>query len=104
MDGRYAAAVLREGADKKNGPAGWQSRFLRVYRLATFEACRPLGPLVTSNSTAWPSFSDLYPSAVMAEKWTKTSSPDWRWMNPKPFAALNHFTVPCSLTLILSSI
>src|ERR1017187_9391466 len=71
------------------------------YRAATFEACRPLGPVVTSNSTAWPSFSDLYPSAVMAEKWTKTSSPDWRWMNPNPFAALNHFTVPCSFTLIL---
>jgi len=34
----------------------------------------------------------------MAEKWTKTSSPDWRWMNPNPLLALNHFTVPCSLT------
>src|SRR5437762_13118295 len=33
----------------------------------------------------------------MAEKWTKTSSPLWRWMNPKPLLALNHFTVPCSL-------
>jgi len=33
------------------------------YRLVTFAACRPLGPEVTSNSTAWPSFSDLYPSA-----------------------------------------
>src|SRR5579885_1520603 len=33
----------------------------------------------------------------MAEKWTKTSSPVWRWMNPKPLLALNHFTVPCSL-------
>src|SRR5580704_16130762 len=37
----------------------------------------------------------------MAEKWTKTSSPDWRWMNPKPLLALNHFTVPCSLTDVL---
>src|SRR5271154_3485162 len=64
----------------------------------TFAACRPLGPVVTSNSTAWPSFSDLYPSATMAEKWTKTSSPDWRWMNPNPLLALNHLTVPCSLT------
>src|ERR1700730_17998067 len=34
----------------------------------------------------------------MAENWTKTSSPDWRWMNPNPLLALNHFTVPCSLT------
>jgi hypothetical protein len=33
------------------------------YRLVTFAACRPLGPEVTSNSTAWPSFNDLYPSA-----------------------------------------
>src|SRR6202163_565243 len=69
------------------------------YRLATFDACRPLGPEVTSNSTAWPSFSDLYPSAWMAEKWTKMSSPDWRWMNPNPLLALNHFTVPCSFTV-----
>ena len=29
------------------------------YRLVTFAACRPLGPFVTSNSTAWPSLSDL---------------------------------------------
>src|SRR6202011_2169761 len=69
------------------------------YRLVTFAACRPLGPEVTSNSTAWPSFSDLYPSAWMAEKWTKMSSPDWRWMNPNPLLALNHFTVPCSFTV-----
>src|ERR1700735_239631 len=39
----------------------------------------------------------------IAEKWTKTSSPDWRWMNPKPLLALNHFTVPCSLTDVLPS-
>src|SRR6266704_2753500 len=35
---------------------------------------------------------------VMAEKCTNTSSPVWRWMNPYPFEALNHFTVPCSFT------
>src|SRR5271154_3779581 len=27
------------------------------------------------------------------------SSPDWRWMNPKPLLALNHLTVPCSFTV-----
>jgi hypothetical protein len=27
------------------------------------------------------------------------SSPDWRWMNPNPLLALNHFTVPCSFTV-----
>src|SRR5271155_2929434 len=65
----------------------------------TFSACNPLGPFFTSNSTAWPSFNDLYPSIVIAEKCTKTSSPVWRWIKPKPFDALNHFTVPCSFTL-----
>src|SRR5260370_20983510 len=35
---------------------------------------------------------------AIAEKCTKTSSPVWRWMNPKPFEALNHLTVPCSFT------
>src|ERR1700734_3693326 len=34
----------------------------------------------------------------MAEKCTKTSSPVERWINPYPFAPLNHFTVPFSLT------
>src|SRR5580704_9357920 len=40
----------------------------------------------------------------MAEKWTKTSSPDWRWMNPNPLLALNHLTVPCSLTDVFPSL
>ena len=30
------------------------------------------------------------------------TSPDWRWMNPKPLLALNHFTVPCSFTSVLT--
>src|SRR5580704_3987258 len=34
----------------------------------------------------------------MAEKWTNTSSPVERWIKPYPFAPLNHFTVPFSLT------
>src|SRR4029077_19924047 len=34
----------------------------------------------------------------MTEKCTKTSSPVERWMNPYPFAPLNHYTVPFSLT------
>src|ERR1700722_15597681 len=48
------------------------------YRPTTFSACRPFGPCLTSNSTAWPSLSDLYPSDWIAEKCTNTSSPDWR--------------------------
>src|SRR5487761_1672395 len=38
----------------------------------------------------------------MAEKWTKTSSPVERSMNPYPFAPLNHLTTPRSLTIFLS--
>jgi beta-glucosidase/6-phospho-beta-glucosidase/beta-galactosidase len=38
----------------------------------------------------------------MAEKCTKTSSPDSRLIEPKPFATLNHFTVPCSIVLPVS--
>src|ERR1035438_6799595 len=34
----------------------------------------------------------------MAEKCTNTSSPVERWMNPYPFAPLNDFPVPFSLT------
>jgi len=30
----------------------------------------------------------------MALKCTNTSAPPSRWMKPKPFASLNHFTVP----------
>src|SRR6266852_7901312 len=40
----------------------------------------------------------------MAEKCTKTSSPVERWINPYPFAPLNHFTVPFSLTEKLLSL
>src|ERR1700681_852619 len=36
-------------------------------------------------------------------KCTNTSSPVERWMNPYPFAPLNHFTVPFSLTAKLLS-
>src|SRR5260370_30223877 len=39
----------------------------------------------------------------MAEKCTNTSSPVERWINPYPFAPLNHFTVPFSLTKKLLS-
>ena len=42
---------------------GRGTQLLVDYHAVTFAACRPLGPEVTSNSTAWPSFSDLYPSA-----------------------------------------
>src|SRR5260370_19565848 len=38
----------------------------------------------------------------MAEKWTNTSSPLSRWMNPKLFPALNHFNVPVSFISLSS--
>ena len=44
---------------EKKGRAGGRRLAQIDYRLVTFAACRPLGPRVTSNSTAWPSFSDL---------------------------------------------
>src|SRR5258708_29538698 len=40
----------------------------------------------------------------MAEKRTKTCSPVDRWIKPYPFAPLNHFTVPFSLTKVLLSL
>src|SRR5439155_6744976 len=54
----------------------------------------PFGPRVTSNSTVSPSARVLNPSPWMAEKCTNTSSPPSWEMKPKPFASLNHFTVP----------
>src|SRR5450432_950247 len=38
----------------------------------------------------------------MAEKCTNTSSPLVRWINPYPFAPLNHFTVPFSRSLTVN--
>src|SRR5579864_5998575 len=71
---------------------------LGSYRTFTFSACRPLGPLVTLNSTAWPSGKLRKPLDWMAEKCTNTSpSPLFRVINPNPFASLNHFTIPCSI-------
>src|SRR4029079_11396489 len=60
----------------------------------TFAAWRPFGPCTRSNSTVAPSASERKPLALIAEKWTNTSSPPSIVMNPKPFASLNHFTVP----------
>src|SRR5205814_6827755 len=66
-----------------------------------FAACRPLGPRVTSNSTPSPTARVLKASPWIAEKWTNTSSPPSWEMNPKPFASLNHFTVPLATVVLL---
>src|SRR5262245_34712186 len=39
----------------------------------------------------------------MAEKCTNTSSPPGWEMKPKPFASLNHFTVPLATLMLLES-
>src|SRR6185436_9408267 len=62
-------------------------------------ACLPFGPVVTSNETFWPSFSVLNPGMLIAEKCANRSSPPPSGvMNPKPFASLNHFTVPVAIS------
>src|SRR5689334_5920709 len=61
-------------------------------------ACLPLGPVVTSNETFCPSLSVLKPCMLIAEKCANRSSPPPSGViNPKPFASLNHFTVPVAI-------
>src|SRR3954467_6659864 len=71
--------------------------------MRTLLACGPFCPWVVSNSTWSPSLSDLKPDASIALKWTKTSLlPSSGVINPKPFASLNHFTVPLAIAIALS--
>src|SRR5213596_645611 len=55
------------------------------------------GPGATSNSTVSPSARLRKPSAWIAVKWTNTSGPDSCAIKPKPFASLNHFTLPFAI-------
>src|SRR5690606_10813291 len=71
---------------------GWRP----PYSGSTASACRPFWPCTTVKLTFWPSFRLLNPWVWIARKWTKTSSPFSRLMNPKPLASLNHLTVPVS--------
>ena len=64
------------------------------YNFTTLAACGPLAPSVISNSTFCPSSRVLKPSVWMAVKCTNTSSPPSLSINPNPFSALNHFTLP----------
>src|SRR6056297_1795875 len=69
--------------------------------VTTFEACGPLAPSVTSNSTFWPSARLLKPEPVSALKCTNTSLPPSSCeIKPKPFASLNHFTVPVVVAIV----
>src|SRR5689334_17200337 len=66
-------------------------------------ACLPLGPCVTSKDTFWPSLSVLKPCMLIAEKCANTSLPPPSGvMKPKPFASLNHLTVPVAMSDCLS--
>src|SRR5437899_4214472 len=93
---RAAIGELKHNGRRPEGrrPELCREASRRCQTLRTLDACRPFGPRVTSNSTASFSASDLKPSPWIAEKWTNTSSPFSCEMNPKPFASLNHFTVP----------
>ena len=52
----------RTAQPEREPPADCERPTFNDYSPETFAACKPLGPLVTSNSTACPSFKDLYPS------------------------------------------
>ncbi|CAN0623053.1 protein of unknown function [Burkholderia multivorans] len=63
-----------------------------------FEACLPFGPCTISKLTFWPSFRVLKPCMLMAEKCANRSSPPSSGvMKPKPFASLNHLTIPVAI-------
>src|SRR3989442_7898923 len=79
------------------GPASANNRSAQTLR--TFCACKPFGPWATSNSTVSPSARLRKPSAWIAVKWTNTSGPDSCAIKPKPFASLNHFTLPLAILL-----
>src|SRR5512139_2313759 len=89
-----------KGINKKNpGEPGFFTSGRKDYDTTwMFEACLPLGPVVTSKLTRWFSCRDLKPLELIAEKCAKRSSPPLSGvMKPKPFASLNHLTVPVSI-------
>src|SRR5712692_9106223 len=60
-----------------------------------------LGLGVTSKETFCPSLRLCIPARSTALMCTKTSlPPSSGWMKPKPFWLLNHFTVPCVISLV----
>src|SRR6266566_9125847 len=101
------AGVMGPIYEKANGPGVTRARLvaaqraapLRAQTLRTFCACSPFGPWATSNSTLSPSARLRKPSAWIAVKWTNTSGPDSCAIKPKPFASLNHFTLPLAILL-----
>src|SRR6266704_6510560 len=106
------AGVMGPIYEKANGPSVIRARLvgakhaapLRAQTLRTFCACSPFGPWATSNSTLSPSARLRNPSAWIAVKWTNTSGPDSCAIKPKPFASLNHFTLPLAITVQTSAL
>jgi hypothetical protein len=77
-----------------------EREFRRCYSGVILAACLPFGPCFTSKLTFWFSCSDLKPLPWTSEKCANRSSPPPSGvMKPKPFASLNHFTVPVAIFL-----
>jgi hypothetical protein len=87
---------------RQGGPmCGQEREFRRCYSGVILAACLPFGPCFTSKLTFWFSCSDLKPLPWTSEKCANRSSPPPSGvMKPKPFASLNHFTVPVAIFLI----
>src|ERR1700761_7414709 len=103
----YLACLIEPVEDKlirapmQNGPDGpfcALRRQRRTYSGWIVEACLPFGPCLTSKLTFWFSWSDLKPLDWISEKCANRSSPPSSGvMKPKPFASLNHLTVPVAI-------
>src|SRR5262249_30020732 len=93
-------------ATKKPGLGPAFSCFGRDQAAWMLLACfLPLLPAVISKETFWPSLSVLNPAMLMAEKCAKRSSPPPSGvMKPKPFASLNHLTVPVAICTFLCEV
>jgi len=68
-------------------------------------ACLPFGPLVTSKETFWPSFSVREALTLdRGEVREEILAAVIGLMKPKPFASLNHLTVPVAMTSVLETV
>jgi len=67
----------------------------QTYSFCTSTARGPLSESSFSNSTLSPSLRKT--PMGRADWWTKTSFSSSPWINPYPFLALNHCTVPFKL-------
>src|SRR5690606_18525233 len=106
---RLGAVTVTGDAETQN-PASWPGFLYPATgqlpfgqsAASTASACSPFCPWTTRKLTFWPSCRVLNPGIWIARKCTNTSSPLSRLMNPKPFASLNHFTVPISRSAMLT--